>query len=196
MIKKQQGLSFIEVLVAVVVIAIGLLGIVGLQGAAVGNTTISSMRSTAAIEANNLVARMRANTAFWRPGTDPENITAGSGYTVAMTSDGANNSYDTEIRDGESLPDPNIFAHNRDCSADDVHGCPPHEIAAYDIRQWYEGLTTSLHPKASASIEYTSVTVGSDTVNFIRITITWDERGSAFAGAGNNPKSYTVSVNL
>jgi type IV pilus assembly protein PilV len=61
--RRQEGLSLIEVLVAVVLLSIGLLGLAGLQasGMRVGQSSIH--RSQAAQLAHDMIERMRADVA-------------------------------------------------------------------------------------------------------------------------------------
>jgi len=59
--KHQRGLTLIEVLIAVVVLAIGLLGIAGLQSAALSNNLISYQYTQASTLAQAMIERMRAN---------------------------------------------------------------------------------------------------------------------------------------
>lgn len=59
----QTGFTLIEVLIAVLVIAIGLLGLAGLQTVVIANGHISSMRSIASIHSENMAEMMRANLA-------------------------------------------------------------------------------------------------------------------------------------
>ncbi len=61
--RQQAGLSLIEVLVAVVLLSVGLLGLAGLQasGMRVGQSSIH--RSQAAQLAHDMIERMRANVA-------------------------------------------------------------------------------------------------------------------------------------
>lgn len=73
---RQSGISLIEVLVAVLVLAIGLLGIAGLQTAALA-TNFSSYQSTqAAALSQSMAERMRANAAGVIAGN--YSLTAGS----------------------------------------------------------------------------------------------------------------------
>lgn len=62
-ITLQQGASLLEVLIAVLIVAIGLLGLAGLQTAGFNNTHISYLRSIASIHTENMAELMRANTA-------------------------------------------------------------------------------------------------------------------------------------
>ncbi len=58
--KQQQGFTLIEVLVAVVVLSIGLLGLAGLQTTGLRNNQSAYYASQAAIYANDIFERMRA----------------------------------------------------------------------------------------------------------------------------------------
>ncbi|MFC1683912.1 type IV pilus modification protein PilV [Pseudomonadota bacterium] len=58
---NQQGLTLIEILVAVVILSVGLLGLAGLQVMGLKNISISGNHSHATILANDLVERMRIN---------------------------------------------------------------------------------------------------------------------------------------
>lgn len=58
---RQNGFSMIEVLVTMVILAIGLLGVAGLQIASVRNTQVAAQRSIATQQAYDIAERMRAN---------------------------------------------------------------------------------------------------------------------------------------
>ena len=60
---KERGMTLIEVLLAIVIFAIGLLGVAALQVAGLRYTKGSQNRSLAIIQAENITERMRANTA-------------------------------------------------------------------------------------------------------------------------------------
>ena len=62
----QQGFTLLEILVALVIVSIGLLGLAGMQAVAINNTTTARLRSIAAIDAASLAAMMHANPAYWR----------------------------------------------------------------------------------------------------------------------------------
>lgn len=59
--KRQAGVSLIEVLVAMLILSIGLLGMVGLQTTSLRNTQNAYLRTQATIFADDMVERMRAN---------------------------------------------------------------------------------------------------------------------------------------
>lgn len=58
---RQAGLTLLEVLIAVLVLAIGLLGIAGLQSSALSNNFVSYQYTQAATMAQGMLERMRAN---------------------------------------------------------------------------------------------------------------------------------------
>lgn len=62
-IKAQRGLSMIEVLIALVVLAIGLLGTAAMQTLSLEGTANANSRSVAFYLANDVIDRMRANSA-------------------------------------------------------------------------------------------------------------------------------------
>lgn len=72
--RLQQGFSLIEVLVTLVLVAIGLLGMVGLQGRAIQYTQDSVQRNSAAMLANDLVELIRAR---------PDGLPGSSGFYKA-----------------------------------------------------------------------------------------------------------------
>lgn len=60
---KASGFTLIEVLIAVLVLAIGLLGLAGLQAASLRQSNSAYMRSQASILASDMLDRIRANRA-------------------------------------------------------------------------------------------------------------------------------------
>lgn len=77
--KKQQGFSIIEVLVAVVVLVFGVLGMAGLQMQAVNASEQGRYNSRAALQATSIATAMKANPAYWN--SPPASITV-QGTTV------------------------------------------------------------------------------------------------------------------
>lgn len=59
--RRQTGFSMIEVLVTFLLITIGILGMIALQGRAIGYTQDSVQRNTAAMLADDLLELMRSN---------------------------------------------------------------------------------------------------------------------------------------
>ena len=76
-----RGFSLVEVMVAVVVICIGLLGIAKMQAMALSNTNMSRQRSLAAIEAASMASAMHSNQLYWT--TFPAGFTVSIGKNAA-----------------------------------------------------------------------------------------------------------------
>ncbi len=75
--KKQRGESLVEVMVAVLVLSVGLLGLAGLQAAGIRQNSSSYMRTQAVFLADQILDRVRAN-----PGTAYSSVTAAFPSTV------------------------------------------------------------------------------------------------------------------
>ena len=74
--EKQRGFTMLEVLVSMIVIALGLLGYAGLQAASLKNGNTAYLRSQATMLSHDIVERMRVNRAVALVGT--YNIAIGS----------------------------------------------------------------------------------------------------------------------
>lgn len=61
MIRRNRGFTFVELLMAVLVLGIGLVGVAGLQSVALGMNYGSYLRSQATVLAGDVADRMRAN---------------------------------------------------------------------------------------------------------------------------------------
>lgn len=83
---RQAGFSLLEVLVAMVILALGLLGVAGLQATSMRNAHSGYLRSQATILAYDMVERMRANTTLARAGSYSVAVgSAGGGVGIAAT---------------------------------------------------------------------------------------------------------------
>jgi len=71
---RQRGVSLIEVLVALLVIAVGVLGLSKMQALAISNSQVSGVRGVVAMQAASLAATMHSDKAYWQvlpAGTTP-----------------------------------------------------------------------------------------------------------------------------
>lgn len=83
---RAGGFTLLEVMIALVVTAIGLLGIAKIQALAYASTGTASLRSLVAIEAAGLAASMHADRAYWSTGAAPPTVTiTGSGTTFTIS---------------------------------------------------------------------------------------------------------------
>jgi type IV pilus assembly protein PilV len=125
---RAGGFSLVEVMVALIVMSVGLLGIAKMQAVALSNTAIASTRSLAAIEASSLAASMHANRGYWSSPAVAALITL-QGATVTPT-----------------------VAPLTDCVA---ATCTPASMAAYDLQQWTTAALQVLPPDYVAKITCT-----------------------------------------
>jgi type IV pilus assembly protein PilV len=93
---SQHGFTLLEVLVAIVILSIGLLGLAGLQAVSLNNNQIAYYRSIASQQAYDMADRIRANLAGVTAGnydnltatipTDPACINSANGCTTIANS--------------------------------------------------------------------------------------------------------------
>ena len=67
--KRFRGATLLEVMIAIVIMAIGLLGLAGLQTAGISTNSNAERRTQATIIANDFIERMRANLTSVSAGT-------------------------------------------------------------------------------------------------------------------------------
>ena len=75
-----RGFSLIEVMVAILIISIGLLGVAKMQALSLSNTGNSRLRALAAVEAGSIASMMQADRGYWT--TVP---TVGADLTATIT---------------------------------------------------------------------------------------------------------------
>ncbi len=155
-----RGFSLVEVMVALVIIAIGMLGIAKMQALALSSTGVASERSLAAIEAASLASAMHANRAYWA--STPASFTT-SGTAVTVTNG--------------ALPVPAV-----DCTMPGNQPCSSINLAGFDVQTWIQGLPGStgsglgnLLPNATSSV----VCSLANTPLSCTIQISWTENAVA-----------------
>ena len=122
----QRGVGLIEVLVSLLVIAIGVLGMAGLQSRSLQHNQAAYLHSRATFLAGDMLDRIRAN------------------QTVAKTSD----LYQTGLNDDVENCDEDEYP-----SACEAGVCSEQQLAQYDIEQWKFQLACEL-PQTRAAISY------------------------------------------
>lgn len=138
--RKIRGVTMIEVLVALVILSVGLLGIAALQLTGLRSTANASFRTKAAVFADDISERMTAN-----PTAIDNNL------FMAVNSSSI---------DCTTLPTPYCGQYYGSSSVIAAASCTPTQLAAYDINVWFcgessssgrSGIADSL-PNATASI--------------------------------------------
>lgn len=164
-----NGFSIIEVMVALVVITVGLLGIAKMQGLALASIGTARLRSLAAIEAASLASAMHANRAYWSTVifTTPIQV-SGSSMTTS----------DANLTSALST----VAAAGTDyCTTGAGAPCAPVTLAATDLQDWATDLTAML-PNSSAAITCPNTS----TPLTCTIQISWSEKAVAINQQGTN----------
>ena len=196
---RAGGFSLIEVLVAMLVISIGLLGIAKMQALALANTNGGRLRALASIEAGSLVATMQSERNYWG------NITANLTITIVGTP-GANAATpgSSVVTSSDSLQSGTVTctapttATVGTCTGSlqcvsTAAPCTAQKMAAYDLQQW-AGRVQQVLGSDAVSILCTATT---PPVN-CQITINWAEatvNSNSGETGSMSPPSYTVFVN-
>jgi type IV pilus assembly protein PilV len=180
---RAGGFTLIEVLVALIVTCIGLLGIAKIQALVYANTGSASVRALVAIQASGLAATMHANRVYWSAGSAPSPLTI-TGTTI---SDNTLNTTATGVTDcnlgGASAP------------------CTPALLAAFDLHTWargISGLLPGLTPTTTITCPPANIPVT------CTIQITWSEKtvslnsqsaaGTTSGTTGTFAPTYTLYV--
>ena len=124
--RRQAGFSLVEVLVAMFVVAMGILALAGLLQASTRYSKMSELRSTATLLANDIADRIRANPMGAQVGAD--------GYDLV----------------DKAFPSPLAPPHAA-CTSDTP--CGPVDLAKVDLADWTARVHATL-PKGSTWIQY------------------------------------------
>lgn len=171
--RRARGFSLIEVLVALIVLSVGLLGIAKMEALALASNGVAARRALASIEAASLGDSMHANRTYWGSTASGATITV-AGNTVT------------------GLP----VSPAPVCEQTSGAACNDLQLASYDLQQWSNSLD-SLLPADTATIQ-----CNTSTPVECLITIAWNEQAVAInssqagAGAGSaiTQSTYTLYV--
>ncbi|MGH8225597.1 MAG: type IV pilus modification protein PilV [Gammaproteobacteria bacterium] len=169
--QDARGFSLIEVLIALVIIMIGLLGVAGLQAIGVRSSAQAHLRTLAALDAHSLAASMRANRVYWTDAAAQANVSilASAAGTVTVSP---------------------VIATASDCTA---MTCTAAETAAYDLVNWGDLLKDMQHG-ASASITRIAAADAGTSAYAYAVTVSWSER--RIKGQGVSAKTETHSTSI
>jgi type IV pilus assembly protein PilV len=153
---KVRGFSLLEVMVALCVLAVGLLGVVKLESVAYSSTNVASKRSIAALQAASLAASIHINRGYWNsPDVSGAIITASDGVLAVTASApllGA------------------VIGAAQNCTSTALP-CQPANMAAYDLQNWAAAVKTLLLNQNSVS----TITCGTSNPVSCMINIQWSE---------------------
>lgn len=147
---RRHGFTLIEVLVALLVLSIGLLGLAALQTTSLKFNTDSYLRTQATLLAYDIIDRMRSNTTGLYAGNYDAATSAAA--TAKITAYNA------------------CKAAGCQCDASTAN-CSTSSLATYDLGKWYDKIGASL-PEGSTNL----ATISRTTANKVTITLQWKER--------------------
>ncbi len=150
--RGSSGFSLLEVLVTMVIMALGFLGLAKMQASAVSSTQVSRVRSLIALQAASLGSSMRSNRAYWAA-TPAPTFTAAGGVITEATS---------------------VLTNTTNCAG--TAPCTAAQTAAFDVRTWAAALNARF-PTATAAVNCVSATAGAPGVPATcRIVMSWSEQ--------------------
>jgi type IV pilus assembly protein PilV len=173
--KHQCGFTLLEVLIALLVLSIGLLGLAALQTIGLRSNQMASTRTTATQLAYDITDRMRANEAA----TGLTRDLATGDITYSKASD------DYLIAHNTSDPTAPV-----DCAAAQ---CDTQQLALFDLAQWRAAVALLPGGKSQIVCENEAGNPCADgKVNFPHsihhtITVYWDEERKKVTGVGCDP---------
>ncbi len=156
----QAGFSLVEVLVSLIIIAVGMLGLAKIQALAFGSTGTANLRSLAAIQASSMASAMHTNRNYWS--------VVANGFTYSFVGTAAATSSDSAVATSSS-----------NCTA---AACSAPLIAALDLSKWKTNVTSIL-PNATANI---ACSVTTSTPVTCTIQLQWSETSTAIDSQSNN----------
>ena len=177
---RSAGFTLIEVLIALVVVAVGVLGLAKMQASSLASTQVNGGRALVAFQAGSLAAAMHSNLAFWG--------TAAAVNTFSIQG--------TAVTDSSGV----LSATGPSCASASLPAaalCTPAQLAAFDVRSWAAGMN-QLFPTYSAT---GNCAAPPNAPISCQLTVRWLERfvsGSGRAATDSDgtggQRSYTLYI--
>jgi type IV pilus assembly protein PilV len=144
---RRNGFSLVEVMVALIVISVGLLGVTKMQALALSNTASARLRTLASLQSASLGSAMHADRAYWAASLPAATVAVSSGVATSpdATLQGA------LAAAGATNPATNYCTQGAAGSVIAVAPCTPVQMAAADLQNWAADLF-ALMPNSSATI--------------------------------------------
>jgi type IV pilus assembly protein PilV len=178
--RAHAGFSMVEVMVALIIMSVGLLGVAKMQALALSSTGSARMRSLAALEAASLASTMRADRGYWTAVTSPSTVSIVNGVIKQST-------------DPLLMQPPGTAFQSCVTSGSP---CTSVQIAATDLEEWIAGVTAVL-PNSTETITCNSAPA--NTPIGCQVVLSWNENQVAINSqslpTGVTPTTYTLYVN-
>lgn len=163
--RRQRGATLLEVLITMLVVAVGLLGAAGLQLASTRFQQTSSVRTQALTQADFIIEKMRVNNANLR--FTNLAAAAASPATAYLAEDG----YADADPEGGALPD------DPACGLATQTNCTAAQAAQRDLREWRQSLAREL-PGGRGAL-FAVAAGGTTEPNARRVVVMWREKTEA-----------------
>ncbi|MFZ0549993.1 MAG: prepilin-type N-terminal cleavage/methylation domain-containing protein [Steroidobacteraceae bacterium] len=188
---RTLGFSLVEVMIALIIISVGMLGIAKLEAVVLSSTGTSRIRALVALQAESLADAMHADRDFWDGGSGDWTSSVGVSVTVAASS--------ATLSATNSAHLASALTASPNCTAT----CSPVNLAGYDLTQWASGSAgfgglAQLLKSSTASISCLAQTVLNPAS--CTVTINWNEntvaanQQEAQAGAPTSFQSETYTL--
>jgi type IV pilus assembly protein PilV len=186
----DRGFSLVEVMVALIIICVGLLGIAKLEALMLSSTGTSRLRALVALQAASLADAMHANRDYWDGGSTY--WVAANGALILAGAETTTGSTTSTAWTGTNAPGPSPTT-----CLDSV--CNSEQLAQYDLNLWGNDLAQVLKTSNTSIKCSTGVTTG---LVSCLISISWTENTVAAnsqestvgAPAAFQQQTYTLVV--
>jgi type IV pilus assembly protein PilV len=195
-----RGFTLVEVMVALIIISVGMLGIAKMQGLALSSTNASRSRALASIQASSLASAMQANRAYWSAsGSLPGTITvATSAGTATLASTSATMQTAITAASGTVC---GSMGMNLSCYCTTGNSAPCSaaiNVAAADLYDWSQTLAGFL-PNATATVACNNADLPVDCTiqiswNENTVALTTQQAANSVASGSTVPVSYSLYV--
>lgn len=198
----QRGFSLVEVMIALIVISVGLLGIAKLEALMLSSTGTSRLRSLVALQAASLASSMHADRNYWDGTSSYWNPTSNGNIALTATESAGSTTFtgSPAALQAEISSPPTCQESTPGTS---VAACTAQDMAAYDVSQW-GGATTGI----AGVLKNSTTTIGcapNAAVNNVvtcTITVQWNENTiaantqeqAAGAPASFQTQTYTLVI--
>ena len=180
-----RGFSLVEIMVAVVVICVGLLGIAKMQALAVSSTTTARLRAMAAFQAASLASVMHSNRVYWASAAAVANSPVTIAFPGAAPANGV-----TVTPAGFAQPNNACIVTVVTVTAKCGLVAGAQTLAGFDVQRWGEALVPpgggSLLPNLTTTITCQGVIQPPSCI----IQMSWSEQ----TGAINSSQQSTAIV--
>lgn len=178
-----RGFSLVEVMVALIVICVGLLGIAKLEALMLSSTGTSRLRSLVALQAASLAASMHADRNYWDGSSSYWVPSATNTISLTATETAGTTTWSgspSALSTAANSP-PTVCQESSSGTSSPPTCTSPQDMAAFDLNQWSGAVTSSTSTGMASVLKNSTTTIGcspnasANNVVTCIITITWKE---------------------